>query len=214
VDRLADIRALWMQRTVAYRLLHHHLKTAAPVGALRVHTHLRSYVGLCRESAAISLQHLAERLGKRQRGVEALIRGWRTVLLLLLHRRLRPCERWVHLGLLRHSLLGWSTVLAPACMTAPLGIAAFVVMLQPSLRRRMLLRPARMRTVSCCCCSSSSSSSSPSSAPPSCPQPFGCQSLSERHVKERVCPEGPLLREHGAGAVSARKAGTRSRTRQ
>jgi hypothetical protein len=97
---LADIRAFWMQRTVAYRLLHHHLKTAAPVGTLRVQTHLRGYVGLCRESAAISLQHLAERLGKRQRGVEALVRGWRTVLLLLLRRRLRPCERWVRLGLL------------------------------------------------------------------------------------------------------------------
>ena len=93
VDRFADIRAFWMQRTVAYRLLHHHLKTAAPVGTLRVQTHLRGYVGLCRESAAISLQHLAERLGKRQRGVEALVRGWRTVLLLLLRRRLRPCER-------------------------------------------------------------------------------------------------------------------------
>ena len=52
-----------MQLTVAYRLLHHHLKTAAPVGALRVQTHLRGYVGLCRERFAISLQHLAERLG-------------------------------------------------------------------------------------------------------------------------------------------------------
>ena len=94
MDRLADIRAFWMQLTMAYRLLHHHLKTTAPVGALRVQMHLRVYVGLCRERATISLQHLAERLGKRQRGVVALARGWRTVLLLLLlRRRLRRCER-------------------------------------------------------------------------------------------------------------------------
>ena len=98
MDRFADIRAFWMQRTVAYRLLQHHLKIVAPVGALRVQTHLHGYVGLCRERVAISLQYLAERLGKRQRGVEALVRGWRTVL--LLRRKLRTCERWVRLGLL------------------------------------------------------------------------------------------------------------------
>jgi len=89
VDRFADIRAFWMQRTVAYRLLQHHLKIVAPVGALRVQTHLRGYVGLCRERFAISLQHLAERLGKRSEGSKPLLR-----------RKLRTCERWVRLGLL------------------------------------------------------------------------------------------------------------------
>jgi hypothetical protein len=111
------------------------------------------------------------------------------VLLLLLRRRLRPCEPWVRLGLLRHSLLWW--FLATACMTAPLGVGAFVMLL-PSLRLRLLLRPARLRTISCCCCcSSSSSSSSSSSAPPSCPQPFRCVSGYRGACKRKSVPGRP-----------------------
>jgi len=61
-------------------------------------------------------------------------------------------------------------------MTTPLGVAAFVVMLQPSLRLLLLLRPARLQTaVSCSSSSSSSLSSSSSAGHESCRRVIECE---------------------------------------